>query len=112
MPRLNLIAPLDLSNKPLPEAPNTFPVILACGSPPLPLQTFLHAHLRQALPDRRIQIKTGLFGDLAGTLERVPDGSHDALVVPLEWPAPAAPIGFRPLGRSPVADLPDTLTPV
>ena len=112
MPRLNLIEALELSKKPLPDGAKYFSVILACGFNPLHLQTFLHAHLRQALPDRRIQIKTGLFGDLAGTLERVSAGSHDALVVPFEWPDLDARLGVRTLGGWQVADLPEILSSV
>lgn len=63
-----------------------FAVTLACGFTPLHLQTFLAAHLQQALTNRTVTISSGLYGNLIGTLESIagtvlPDG----LVVALEW---------------------------
>jgi FkbH-like protein len=109
---LNLIEALELSKKPCPDGAKDFSVLLACGFTPLHLQTFLQAHLRQALPDRRIQIKTGLFGDLAGNLERASAGSHDALVVPFEWSDLDARLGVRTLGGWQVSDLSEILSSV
>jgi len=40
-----------------------YPVSLASGNTPEPLSQFLAAYLQQRLPDRRVQIRTGLFGD-------------------------------------------------
>jgi FkbH-like protein len=76
--------------------PNSFNVTLACGFTPLHLQTFLAAHLQVALPDRRVKIKTGLYGDLAGTLERA--AGSDAIAVAIEWPDLDARLGYRSLG--------------
>ena len=45
-----------------------FCVVLACGFTPLHLQTFLSAHLQQSLPNRKVVVTTGLFGNLAGNL--------------------------------------------
>ena len=75
---------------------NPFTVTLACGFTPLHLQTFLGAHLQAALPDRRVEIKTGLYGDLIGTLERA--GGSDAIAVAIEWPDLDARLGYRSLG--------------
>ena len=73
--------------------PNPFNITLACGFTPLHLQTFLAAHLQVALPDRRVEIKTGLFGDLAGTLERA--AGSDAVAIVIEWPDLDARLGYR-----------------
>ncbi|HYV61641.1 MAG TPA: HAD-IIIC family phosphatase, partial [Bryobacteraceae bacterium] len=73
-----------------------FNVTLACGFTPLHLQTFLAAHLQAVLPDRRVEIKTGLYGDLAGTLERA--AGSDAIAVAMEWPDLDARLGYRNLG--------------
>jgi len=73
-----------------------FNVTLACGFTPLHLQTFLAAHLQAVLPDRRVEIQTGLYGDLGGTLERA--AGSDAIAVAMEWPDLDARLGYRNLG--------------
>jgi len=78
------------------DRPNPFSVTLACGFTPLHAQSFLAAHLQPALPDRRVEIKTGLYGDLAGTLERA--AGSDAIAVAIEWPDLDARLGYRSLG--------------
>ena len=47
-----------------------YPLTLVSGTTPEPLSKFLAAHLQSGLPGRKVVIKTGLFGDLAGKLER------------------------------------------
>jgi FkbH-like protein len=68
-----------------PKDAKTFEVTLACGFTPLHLQTFLAAHLQQAMPDRRVIISTGLYGDLAGTIEGLREGVGNNLAIALEW---------------------------
>ena len=64
-----------------------FAVTLACGFTPLHLQTFLAAHLQQALTDRKVIITPGLYGNLVGTLESISGAAlPDGLVIALEWP--------------------------
>ena len=55
----------------VPRDARPFAVTLACGFTPLHLQTFLAAHLQQSLPDRKVTITSGLYGNLAGTLEAI-----------------------------------------
>lgn len=76
----------------------TFPVLLACGFTPLHLETFLCAHLQKSLPERRVQIFHGLYGDLAGTLEGEFSKERQAVAVALEWPDLDARLGYRSLG--------------
>jgi FkbH-like protein len=81
--------------------PHPFSVTLACGFTPLHVQTFLAAHLQSALPGRRVEIKTGLYGDLAGTLERANSGAANesaAVAVAIEWPDLDPRLGYRGLG--------------
>jgi FkbH-like protein len=69
-----------------PRDARPFVVTLACGFTPLHLQTFLAAHLQKALPDRKVTIASGLYGNLAGTLEGVSDAAvPDAVAIALEW---------------------------
>ena len=66
--QLNLLEALELTRKPVADDARPLRVFLACGFTPLHLQTFLHAHLREFFPEARIEIKTGLYGDLCGSL--------------------------------------------
>jgi FkbH-like protein len=107
---LNLIEALELSKKPVPDGAKNFRVFLVCGFTPLHLQTFLLAHLRKLLPDKRVEIKTGLFGDLAGNLERLDPAGLDAVVVALEWPDLDPRLGIRTLGGWTSAALPEIIS--
>jgi FkbH-like protein len=80
--RMKLIETLQIANAPQ-EGP-WFRVLLACGFTPLHLQTAVKAHLRLSLPTRSIEVRTGVYGDLGGTLESARDPLDAALVV-LEW---------------------------
>jgi FkbH-like protein len=106
LPILKLAEALRAGHAPFPsEAP--LRVFLACGFTPLHLQTFLTAYLRRACPDRRLLIETGLYGDLAGNLERLRQAGPEAGVVVLEWPDLDPRLGLRHLGGWRPADLPD-----
>ena len=71
----------------VPRDARPFAVTLACGFTPLHLQTFLAAHLQQALTDRKVIITPGLYGNLVGTLESISGAAlPDGLVIALEWP--------------------------
>jgi hypothetical protein len=74
-------------------------VLLACGCSPLHLKTFLHAHLQQLLPHRRISVAEGLYGDLAGTLERAAGTQAQGIAVILEWSDLDSRLGFRSAAR-------------
>ena len=82
-----------------PRDARPFAVTLACGFTPLHLQTFLAAHLQQALPDRKVTITPGQFGDLAGTLESLAGAPPpDAIVIALEWADLDARLDYRSAG--------------
>lgn len=75
-----------------------YTVFLACGFTPLHLQTFLAAHLQQRMPGKKIAIRTGLFGDTAGTLESLRESDVPALALALEWQDLDPRLGFRSAG--------------
>jgi FkbH-like protein len=84
----------------IPRDARPFVVTLACGFTPLHLQTFLAAHLQQSLPDRKVTITSGLYGNLVGTVEAIPEGSlPDGLVIALEWPDLDARLDYRSAGN-------------
>jgi len=68
-----------------PEEGNPFPIAVACGFTPLHLETFLCAHLQLALPGRKVTSLTGLYGDLANTIEGFAGQQIRNLVVAIEW---------------------------
>jgi FkbH-like protein len=98
-PVLKLIDALALvaGNSSLSDRPQ-FDVGLVCGFTPLHLQTFFTAHLRQRMPDRRISVRTGLFGDVPGTLRTFVETPADAVAVVLEWSDIDKRLGIRELG--------------
>jgi FkbH-like protein len=78
----------------LPE----LPVALACGITPLHLQNYFAAHLQSACPDRKVRVSTGLFGDLAGTVEQLATQSLHAIALVMEWSDLDPRLGYRQLG--------------
>ncbi len=87
------------------QAPSDAPpsrTLLACGFTPLHLQTFLAGHLQLRLSEgpsaRRVELHTGLFGDLAGTVGRLAEGGFAAAAVVIEWADLDARLGLRSLG--------------
>ena len=104
---MNLLEALEILKKPVPEETPLWRGFLACGFSPLHLQTFLTAHLRARLPQQRVEVKTGLFGDLAGNIERLTGSKCDMLIVAIEWQDLDARLGIRNLGGWRTTDLPD-----
>ena len=98
---------LQVIRKGPPDAP-PFTGLLACGCAPLHLKTFLHAHLQQRLPQRRVSVAEGLYGDLAGTLERAASQPLHGAAVVIEWADLDARLGYRSAGqwgRSAIEDI-------
>ena len=87
-----------------------FAVDLVCGFTPLHLQTLIGAHLQQRLPDRRLTVHPGLFGDVAGTLEACSRKTQHAIVIALEWQDLDARLGYRGAGKWGLAQVSDILT--
>jgi FkbH-like protein len=86
---------------------SVFEVQLACGFTPLHFLTFLIAHLQRHFPDQKVVIRTGLFGDLQGNLERVEKETPGNVVVVLEWEDLDPRLGIRRLGGWGPRQLPD-----
>lgn len=104
---MKLIDALKIAQSPADEESPVRRVFLACGFTPLHLQTFLLAHLRQQLPDTLPEIRTGVFGDLAGNIERLNVSEVDTLVVAMEWSDLDPRLGIRSLGGWRPADVAD-----
>jgi FkbH-like protein len=104
---MKLIDALAIAKRPVAEDASLLKVFLACGFTPLHLETFLTAALSDRSPFERAEVATGLFGDLAGNIERIQPGECDALVVLIEWQDLDPRLGIRSLGGWRVADLLD-----
>jgi len=93
----------------VPPDSQPFAVIMACGFTPLHLQTLLTARLQRQLPKRRVKLTSGLFGDLAGTLESLIDSELDAALIVIEWPDLDPRLGLRSLAPWSVQAVADIL---
>ena len=109
---MKLIEALRIAGSVTPESGAHLNVLLATGFSPLHLQTFLAAHLRMAFPNHRLNLETGLYGDLAGTLERLGDKPLDAGIVAIEWTDLDRRLGIRSLGGWGPRDLPNIVDTV
>src|SRR5438105_12633516 len=103
---MTLIEALERLKLPVAEKARPLRVFLACGFTPLHLQTFLAAHLRNLYPACRVELNSGLFGDLIGNLERLRPEEHDALAVVIEWTDLDSRLGMRTFGGWQVQKLP------
>jgi FkbH-like protein len=72
--------------------------VLACGFTALHLRIFLKAHLQIRIPNERVEVVTGLYGDLAGTIERACAEPNDGLAAVVEWADLDSRLGVRQLG--------------
>ncbi len=90
----------------------SFPVGLITGNTPEPLSYFLAAHLQTALPERRVQVNAGIFGDLAGNLAKHLESGEGPGVCLLEWADLDARLGYRESGawgRTAALDIVDSV---
>jgi FkbH-like protein len=99
---------INAGNPPEGEA-ETLSVALVCGFTPLHLQTFLTAELRTAFAEQHIEIVTGQYDNVAGTLADLRDRSLEAVVLILEWPDLDPRLGTRQLGGWSPRNLPDVV---
>ena len=106
---MNITEALKIQQR-TPADATPFPVQLVCGFTPLHLQTLLSGHLQQRLPDRRVTIVTGVYGDVTGTLEASSRKAQQAIAIVLEWQDLDARLGYRGAGKWGLAQVSDILT--
>lgn len=70
-------------------------VHLLCGFMPLHLETFIKAHLALRFPSAQIDVRTGLYGDLEGNLQRARENGCDGAIAVIEWSDLDQRLGFR-----------------
>ncbi len=103
---MKLIEALKIGHQEAPSGAKTCVASLACGFMPLHLKTFVCAYLRCAFSEQAVHVKTGLYGNLAGTVERLGE-PHDFALIVLEWPDLDPRLGLRTSGSWDPADLPE-----
>jgi FkbH-like protein len=94
---MTLLEALELSRRRTSEQAPEANLFLVCGFTPLHLPTFLTAELRRIWPESRVAVQTGLFGDLAGNMERVGSSAACSVVV-VEWGDLDPRLAIRTLG--------------
>jgi FkbH-like protein len=102
---MKLIEALTIIRKFSDSQAEPFRVALVSGFTPLHLQTFVHAETQQLFGDRRVEVVTGLYGNLTGTLETLKTSELDAVAVALEWSDVDPRLGVRQLGGWSPGDL-------
>jgi predicted enzyme involved in methoxymalonyl-ACP biosynthesis len=110
--KMRLSEALAILNTPPPANAAEFRASLVCGFAPLHLKTFMAARLRQTLPNFRIAVEAGLYGDLLGNLERVARDKVDCIAIVLEWQDLDQRLGLRSLAgwnQSGLDDILDTV---
>lgn len=81
--RMNLIAALECLKTPVGDDARPLKVFFGPRFYPSSVRTFLAAYLRNH-PAYQVDVKSGLFGDLIGNVERLQPEEHDALAVVIE----------------------------
>jgi FkbH-like protein len=94
---MRLIEALRVMQERPPGGP-AFRLLIATGFTPLHLLTFLGAYLTLRLPAQRAEPRTGLYGDLTGTLRQATAERFDAAAVVVEWPDLDPRLSIRHLG--------------
>jgi FkbH-like protein len=106
---MNLLEALKIINRSGSAPGKPFRVTLICGFTPLHLETFLTAHIASNRPQAGVTISHGLYGDLAGNLERCKPSEMDAAAVVIEWADLDPRLGARSSGGWDPHRLPDIL---
>jgi FkbH-like protein len=85
----------------------TYLVGVACSFTPLHLETFARAYITLERPGVVVRAVTGIYGDLAGTLDTMVEAGVDSCLVFVEWSDLDPRLGSRELAGAPVAELDD-----
>jgi FkbH-like protein len=98
IPTMSLLEALRLANHARDVEGEPYTVFLACSFSPLHLETFLTGHLSKALPQRQIQIRNGIYGNLAHNIQLAAEQNTPNVVITLEWFDFDPRLGIRSLG--------------
>ena len=107
---MKFLAALELIRCQVLDGATPRKLFLACGFTPVYLPVFINAELITLQPDRKNEIKSGLFGDLLGNIQRGQASDCEALPVIVEWSDIDPRLGVRTLGGWRTSDLSSILT--
>ena len=107
---MNFLSALELIRCQVLDGTTPRKLFLACGFTPVYLPVFINAELIALQPNRKNQIKSGLFGDLLGNVQRGQASDCEALLVVVEWSDIDPRLGVRTLGGWRTSDLPSILS--
>lgn len=82
---------------------------LVCGFEPLHLAPLFQAHLLERLPHSKVEVQTGIYGDLRGNVNLAASSSAIAAAVAMEWSDIDPRLGLRSAGgwgEESLADIP------
>jgi FkbH-like protein len=109
MKQIKLMEALEILRAEPPGPARAFRAYLACGFSPLHLETFFGAYFRLALPDRKTEVLSGLYGDISGNLDKLELSDADVGLVIMEWSDLDPRLGLRSLGSWEPSILPEIL---
>ncbi len=95
---LKLVDAVRILQKPVSRDSPVLRLFLNCGFAPLHLRVFLAARMKAVFPSHRIEIDTGVYGDVVGNLQLLQRSRPDYGFVLLEWPDLDPRLGYRQLG--------------
>jgi FkbH-like protein len=96
---MKLAEALAVVNKNRTASGPPFEVFLTCGFTPLHLSTFLTARLVSLLPGRHVSVRSGVYGDLIGSLDRLAVAApRPVTAIVIEWSDLDPRLGIRRLG--------------
>src|ERR1017187_6042692 len=95
---MKLIEALNIIQQRSLEGESPCLIYLASRFNPLHFRTFLAAELRLLFKNRAVDIETGLYGNLAGNIERLSKLEPESGVIMMEWSDLDPRLGIRNLG--------------
>ena len=107
---MNFLSALELIRCQVLDGTTPRKLFLACGFTPVYLPVFVNAELITLQPGRKNEIKSGLFGDLLGNIQRGQASDCEGLLATVEWPDIDPRLGIRTLGGWRISDLSSILS--
>ncbi len=92
------------------DKPRKHRLFLVCGFEPLHLGTFLAGHFGLRFADEAAELRTGLYGDIEGSLTAAANSESDAAAVVIEWSDLDSRLGLRSTGGWQLSVQQDILT--
>ncbi len=89
------------------DSRGTYTVGLACSFTPLHLETFLRGYIVRKRPDVTVDVVSGIYGDMPGTVDQLVTAEIDSCVAVIEWADLDPRLGCREAVTGHIAELED-----